>query len=498
MRLLGFLSGCLCALLTACKVGPNFHSPASPPTNQTYIQASPTPKKTISAPAAGKSGIAQHFVYGKDISATWWEIFHSPELNAMIQQGLRTNPNLAAAMAALIQAHENYRAQIGSTLYPALNMQLGAARQRFNSSTFGNDIPSVNFNLFNFGFSSTYTLDFFGGLRRQIEALGAQLDYQVYQLEVAYLTLTANIVTTSIAIASFREQIKATHDLIRAQEQELVIVTKQYRLGGASLADVLAQQTQVSQTKATLPPLEQNLAQNFHALSALIGKLPTENALPQFNLDQLNLPSTIPVSLPSFLIRQRPDIRASEALLHVASAQIGVATANLFPQFTINAAYGWQNSALGPIFHPSNVVWSYGSNILQPLFNGGALLSRRRAAIAAYDQACAQYRQTVLQAFQNVADILRALQHDAQALKIQREAEIAAKDTLRLVREQFRLGGTNYINLLIAEKAYQQTRIARIQAQAARYTDSAGLFQALGGGWWNRKCCEPVRLAHGK
>lgn len=474
------------AAVTGCMVGPDFHSPRSPKV-QKYTEST-LPKRTVSTPAAGKGGKSQAFIAGKDISAEWWYLFRSPALNQLITTGLANSPNLAAAYAALRQAQENFNVQVGNSLFPAFSGQTGGQRELFSGSTLGGGVPSTIFNLFNANVNVAYTLDVFGGARRKIEALGAQVDYQQFELIAAYLTLTSNIVTTAVTISSLQAQIQATRELIKAQEGTLSIIRNQFRLGGVSQANVFSQETLVAQTIATLPPLEKSLSQNRHALSVLVGAFPN-GPLPEIKLDKLYLPTKLPVSLPSNLVRQRPDVRASEALLHAASAQIGVATANLFPQLTLNGTYGWQAATPATLFGTTSNIWSIGSQLTQPIFQGGALLAQRRAAIAAYDQAFAQYRQTVLQAFQNVADSLRAIEMDARTLRAQKNAEIAARKSVKLNRDQYRLGGVSYLSLLNAEQQYQQTVIARIQAQAARYSDTAALFQALGGGWWNKSWC---------
>lgn len=471
-------------LLSGCMVGPDFHSPSAPKT-KAYTET-PRPTKTVATPAAGKAGKAQYFAAGKDLPAEWWTLFHSQEINQLISTGLANSPNLAAAQASLRQAKEAMNAQIGNLLFPALSVQAIANRQGFSDAAFGINGNNPIFNLFNPSFNIAYTLDAFGGSRRQIEALKAQVDYQAYQLEASYLTLTSNIATTAITASSLHAQIKATQELILSQEETLAIVKKQYHLGGASGADLLTQETQLAQTRATLPPLQQSFTQALHVLAVLIGAFPSETNLPPIDLEHLALPTQLPLSLPSSLARQRPDIRASEALLQAASAQIGVATANLYPQITLNGSYGWETNVASALFSPHTAVWSLGGQILQPIFNGGALMAKRRQAIAGYEQAEAQYRQTVLQAFQNVADTLRAIENDAQAFRAQKEAEIAAKSSFLLTKKQFRLGGVSYLSLLTAERQYQQTKIGRIQAQAARYNDTVALFQALGGGWWNR------------
>jgi NodT family efflux transporter outer membrane factor (OMF) lipoprotein len=464
-------------------VGPDFHSPASPET-KTYTKA-PLPHKTTHITNAGEAGKTQEFIMGKTIPAAWWTLYHSQPLNHLITTGLANSPNLAAAKATLRQAQENYSAQVGTLLYPAFNAVISPQRQSFAGSTIDNAVPSNVFNLFNASVTVTYTFDAFGSSRRQIELARAQIDYDYYQMTGAYLSLTANIVTTAITVASLEKQIIAARQLIQANANQLSIVSQQAKLGGASQADVLSQQTLIEQSQALLPPLEQSLAQSQHALAILVGSLPSQSELPNINLDTLTLPTQLPVSLPSSLVRQRPDIQVAEALLHQASAQVGVATANLYPQITLNADYGWSSNTINSLFHPSTKVWDIGAQLLQPIFRGGALRAQRRVAIAAYEQAYAQYRQTVLQAFQNVADALRALETDARELKAQKRAEIASSATLQLTRKQFQLGAVNYINVLNAEQQYQQIVIKRIQAQAARYSDTAALFQALGGGWWN-------------
>jgi NodT family efflux transporter outer membrane factor (OMF) lipoprotein len=482
VRLLLSIAG-FSTVLTGCMMGPNFHSPKAPATN-VYTE-SPQPAKTVSIRHVGKAGVSQHFVSGQDIPGDWWALFHSHAISDLVQAGIKNSPNLAAARATLVVAKENVNAQVGSTLFPQITAQLGGQRERFNSAALGGGTGSSIFNLYNATANVSYTLDIFGSARRGIEGLQAQVDYEVFELEAAYLTLTSNIVTTAVSIASLDAQVKATKAIIHAQQGELDILRKQFKLGGIAGADVLTQETQVAQTRATLPPLEQSLAQTRHALAVLVGSLPGDFALPEIDLDKLTLPGALPVSLPSTLVRQRPDIRASEALVHAASANVGVAVANLFPQFTLTGSYGWQSTVPSQLLKSGTNLWSWGGSLLQPIFEGGSLQAKRRGAVAGLELAEAQYRQTVLQAFQNVADTLFALQHDAESLKAQKAAESAARDSLRVTQRQFRLGGVNYISLLTAERQYQQAVVGRIQAQAARYADTAALFQALGGGWWN-------------
>jgi NodT family efflux transporter outer membrane factor (OMF) lipoprotein len=332
----------------------------------------------------------------------------------------------------------------------------------------------------------SYVPDIFGAARRQIQGLQSQVMYQYFELRAAYLTLTANIVTSAITIASLHQQIRVTQQLIREQAEQLAIIKRQFELGAVSEIDVLAQQTQLAQTRASLPPLEKSWQQARHLLAVLVGAFPSDShIIPPLSLEELHLPTKLPLSVASALVRQRPDIRAAEALWEAANAQVGVATANLYPQFSLNGTYGKSNTVGSHVLGSQTNLWSIGGALLQPIFQGGALSAERRAAIAAYNQAAAQYREVLLQAFKNVADTLRALEADAREMRAQKQAELAAYANLNLVRQQFDLGGVSYLSLLDAQRQYQQTRINLIQAKASRYTDTAALFQALGGGWWN-------------
>ncbi|NNM58707.1 MAG: efflux transporter outer membrane subunit [Legionellales bacterium] len=472
--------------LNGCMVGPDFKAPAAPAV-KSYTEK-PLPKKTVATPLTTSGGKSQQFIMGQDIPGEWWTLFQSASLNRLIMLGMENSPNLASAMMTLKQSEETLKAQIESTMYPSVNGQLQGERQRFSAATFGaTTSPPSEFNLYNATVNVSYTLDVFGANRRQIEALRAQVDYEAFQLQAAYLTLTSNIVTTAITAASLQAQIKATNELVKSHEKQLTIVQRQFLLGGVSKADVLSQVVQLEQTQATLPPLQTQLAQAKYALAVLVGEFPGNSQIPDFNLSSLQLPTKLPVSLSSNLVRQRPDIRASEALLHEASAQVGVATANLFPQITLNGAYGYTANNTNTLFTRQANTWDYTGGLTQPIFNAGALQSQRRAAIDAYKAANAEYQETVLLAFQNVADTLRALENDAKTLRAEKAAEVAAKKSLSLTQSQFQLGGVSYISLLNAEQQYQQSKIATIQAEATRYADTAALFQALGGGWWNRQ-----------
>jgi NodT family efflux transporter outer membrane factor (OMF) lipoprotein len=471
--------------LAGCAVGPNFRSPnmATPD----HYTAAPLPAQTASAPS--ESTAAQRFAFAKDLPGEWWTLFHSDSLDRLVRLALDNSPTLIQAQAMLKQAQEDLNALIGTTQYPAVDAGLSVTRQQMNVASYG--ISNVSnpgpFNLYNASVSVSYTMDIFGGNRRALEGFKAKVDYQNFELEAARQTLTANVVTTAIMEASLQEQIDVTKAILVAEQRQLDVIQKQFELGAVSKTEVLTQETELAMTKAGMPPLEKQLDLNRHALSVLIGQFPGDGKLPEFSLESLHLPEELPVSLPSLLARQRPDIRASEALLHQACAAVGVATANLYPQITLSAGYGFQAVSTDILFNGESVVWNMGAGLLQPIFRGGALTAKRRSAIAAYDQAAAQYRQTVLKAFQDVADVLRALEADARTLQAQAEAEAAAKSALALIEKQYELGAVSYPALLIAQRDYQKTRITVVAARAQRYADTAALFQALGGGWWNRK-----------
>lgn len=469
------------ALLGGCAVGPDFLQPA-PPKTDAYV-----PEKVLPDTASTKveAGQSQHFAVGQDIPGQWWTLFHSKRLDALIAQALTKNPDLAAAQAALRAAQENALAGEGK-FFPSISAGGNAQRQKVSPAVSGIAGPSNIYNLYNASVSVSYAPDVFGGVRRQVESLQAQTEYQQFQLEATYLALTANVVTTVIAEASLRGQIAATQELIKLQSDQLGLLNQQFQLGGISRVDVLAQQANLAQTQATLPPLQKQLAQTRNQLMTLIGNFPAEDAGGTFQLADLTLPTDLPVSLPSALVRQRPDIRAAEAQLHRASADVGVATANLYPQFNITADIGSVALTLAKLFSPGTFIWSLAGGVTQPLFNGGQLRHQKKAAEAVFDQSLAQYKSTLLSAFQDVADALRALQADAEALKAQDAATRAAQASLNIARAQFQAGATTYLSLLNAQQVYLTARVNLVRAQAQRFADTAALFQAMGGGWWNR------------
>ena len=482
LRVVGVAGAILSA---ACAVGPNFHRPA-PPQAADYGNA---PAKGATAAAPGTGGNAQQFIGGMDIPGQWWELFQSPKLNALIQQALKGNPNIDAAHAALRQAHNLYRAQRASLFSPTVQGGFSATRAKNPVETLANptSLPQVNpyYNLFTAQLDLSYVPDVFGGSRRALETSRAQVEATRFELIATYVTLSSNVVNTAVQEASLRGQIAATDRLLALQHQLTDTVQHQQSIGTASTADLLQQQAAEAQTAATLPPLQKQLGQARDALTALLGRLPAAEPAETFRLEELTLPKELPVSLPSKVIEQRPDVRQAEENLHAASAQVGVALADMLPQFAITANTGSAALEIGKLFGPYTGFWTLGASLTQTLFDAGALLYRHRAAEDALDEAAAQYRATVILACQNVADTLRALQADADALKANAEAARAAKASFELVRQQYVNGSVSLVALLNAEQTYQQAEIALVQAQANRYSDTAGLFQALGGGWWN-------------
>ena len=472
------------AVLGGCAAGPDFRRPADPAVASYTAEA--LPAGTAAAPGIG--GATQRFVPEGEISARWWELFGSRALDRWIREALANSPTLVAAEATLRRAQELRSARAGDLL-PGVDVSASASRQKPSGASFGGANLQINpFTLYNASVNVSYALDLFGKTRRELEALQAQVDYQGFQVEGARLTLTSNIVTAAFQEASLRGQLEATREILATQEELLGMVEKQFELGGVAKTDVLAQRASLAQSRATLPPLEKRLAQTRHLLAVLAGRFPGDTAdLPEFELKEFHLPEDLPVSLPSSLARQRPDIRSAEEVLHAASATVGVATANLYPQVTLSGQYGTSALRIGDLFRPGSAVWGFGAGLLQPVFHGGSLEANRRAEIAGFDQAAAQYRETVLQAFRDVADVLRALEYDAMTLKAQSDAEAAARDTLDVAKKQVRFGATSYLSLLNAQRQYHLARILLVQAQASRFADTAALFQALGGGWWNRE-----------
>jgi len=476
--------------LAGCAVGPNFHSPAPPATTQ-YTRGQ-QPQVTTDSPVPG--GGAQTLVADRDIPADWYSLFQSEPLDDLVRRALHDSPTVEAAKAALRSAEATYIAERGALLLPRADGQFGVTRQRSSSAAFGiPSLPSSTFTLYNAAVNVSYRLDIFGASRRQVEEFRAQADFQRWELEAANLTLTGNVVTTAFDVASLRDQLTAVNDVVAAETEQYRVVQRQFDVGGASKSDVLSQQAQLAQARTVVPGLEKALAQAQHRLAVLAGRTPDDASVPDFVLDGFTLPEQLPVSVPAKLVRQRPDVQAAEAQLHQATAAVGLATANLLPQLNLTGSIGSESVTAGGLFGAGTGTWSAGASLLQPLFHGGELRYKRRAAVADLERADAQYRQTVLAALQEVADTLRALEADARSLRAQVEAEQAAADALEIAKKQFQVGGISYVSVLNAQRLFLQARQSRVQAQAARYSDSAALFQALGGGWWNRKDHEVAR-----
>lgn len=463
----------------SCAVGPDFRAPA-PPDVHGYT---PEPLAATTASAQTRGGEPQRFVQDLDIPGDWWALFQSEPLNRLIEEALRSNPDFDAAQGALRQANEEVYAARGA-LFPTVVAAIQPERERLNGAIIGQPQLTPTFTVIASSLQVSYAPDVFGGTRRQIESLAAHAESQRFALEATYLTLTANLVVAAVQEASLRGQIQATGEILRIERDELRLVRERFRVGVVSQADVLLQEAALEQTLATLPPLQKQLALVRDELTALAGRLPSQQISQTFDLDGLKLPRELPVSLPSELVEQRPDVRVAEAQLHAASADLGVAIANQLPQFSITAAPGATATELAG--YPGIGIWSIAGNISQTLFDAGRLLHEKRAAVAALDEAGAQYRSTVLKAFQNVADALRALQSDADDLAANDAAERAALASLDVARRQFHAQTADYLTVLAAERTWQQARLNRIQAEASRYSDTAALFQALGGGWWHR------------
>ena len=470
-------------LTSACVVGPNFTPPA-PPAVSGYTAK---PPETTEATPGVSGGPAQHFVSGGELPADWWTLFHSKPLNALIEQALAHNADLGAARAALLVAHETTRAQRGA-YSPQVSFGPSITRQKDPGETLA-PVPANNaflYSLITPQLSVSYVPDVFGLNKRTVEAAAAEEQASRYEMIAVDITLTANVVQAAVQEASLEDQISTTNELIGINRQILSLLQYQKSKGYAAGTDVVAQQTQLAQLEASLPPLLKQRDQQNNLIAVLTGHYPGQGAAEKFTLASLTLPSDLPLSLPSVLVEQRPDILQAQANLHAASAQVGIATANRLPNITLSANAGSNALAIGQLFGPGTGFWNIGASLLAPIIDGGILLHQQRAARANYQQSAEQYRGTVLTAFQNVADSLAALEHDAETLKSTAAAADSAKVSLDLSRLQYKDGYAAHLAVLNADQAYQQARLSLVQAEADRFTDTAALFQALGGGWWHR------------
>lgn len=495
------LATALACALAACTVGPDFVQPPAP--DAPHFTPEPT-----QSPGGG-----QRFVEARDIPADWWALFKSKPLDTLVRESIDRNPSLEASEAAIRIAYYNAEAQKGGfspqilfTSNDSQNLQsnnrsLGA----INPSLFNQSYPSpynvitgqatpspvstnptAPYGLFLKQLNITYTPDIWGLNRRSVESLQAQTEQAAFQMEAARLTLTSNVVVAAIQEASIRGQIEATKRIITILKDSLDILNRQYTFGSIAKADVIAQEAALAQAEQTLPPLEKQLAQQRDLLTALAGRFSFDEVEQKFDLAHLKLPVSVPVSVPSHLVEQRPDIRAAEANLHAAGAQVGVAIANRLPQLSLSANLGTSAFHFAQLATPGTGLYTLAANVTQPILDGNTLLNKQRSAVAALEQADAQYRSTVINAFQNVTDALRALQADARAVEMARRTEDASKRSLDIVRMQLKYGQVSQIAVFNAQRIYLNASLSRVQAEATRLSDTAALFMALGGGWWNR------------
>ncbi len=469
-------------LLAACTMGPNFQRP-DPPATPRYTVGN-QPDSTAAA-----DGVAQRFIASRDLPADWWKLYASPKLDQLVRAALDASPTLPQARARLAQAQEDLTARTAATRLPSVDGSLGVSRKQVDPAALGfPQAPQVGpFTLFHVGVDVSYTVDAFGGARRELESLEAVVEARRHELDAAQLTLTANVVTTAIREAKLRAQISSTRAILDAQSNLLGIAEQRHALGAVAAVEVMNQRALVAQTRSQLPPLERDLAQTMHALATYTGVAPADASLPTIELADLTLPRDVPLVIPADLVRQRPDIRASEALLHRASAAIGVAEANRYPRLTLSGGLSSDRTRIEDVIGQGINVWNIGVSLVQPLLRQPELKARQREAIAAYDEALAAYRIAVLTGIQNVADSLRALENDADALAARSEQTRETQNAYAITLERFRLGGVSQLDLLDAERQRLQAELDRSQAAAARLADTAALFQAMGGGWWQTR-----------
>ena len=457
--------------LAGCAAGPDFHPPAAP-TSSGYGPGEP------SAPIPG-----QTVDRGAQPPADWWRAFGSSELDAMVSEALAANPDLKSADAALRQAHELLAAQRGALL-PGVDASYQA--QRAKTSNALSPVLADNSTLYSLHTAQievSYVLDVFGGTRRAVEQAAAQAEAQRFQYEAARQALIANVVAGAVQEASLLRQLEAAEAQAATLRDILAFTRRQADLGALGQADVATAETTLAQADQAVPPLKKALEQQKTALAVLLGREAGGAPAPEIDLDRLTLPKDLPLVLPAQLVRQRPDIRAAEANLHAASAAVGVAVAARLPNISLSAVAGGASPVLSTLTSGGNDFWTLSAGVAQPIFEGGALKHKQRAAEAALDQAKAQYRSTVLNALKNVADSLQAVATDGEALRAAMAADEAAQRSLAFSRRQLELGQIGGLAERSAEQAAAQARSARAAAEAARYADTAALFQAVGGDW---------------
>jgi NodT family efflux transporter outer membrane factor (OMF) lipoprotein len=461
--------------LTGCALGPDFKRPDGPSEDRYTAEA-------LHTEAAVEPGATanQHVVLGEQLSRDWWQLFQSAALDDVVERALAGNRTLVAAASSLAQAQEVAAAQAG-TLAPQVGITGGIGRQKYGAEFLGTLAKPPPFSYFAVGATVSYALDYTGGVARSVEQQYALADYQRQQLDAAYLAVTGNAVMLSLKIASIKAQM-ATVDAILGQDREnLKLVQEAFDAGSVSRLDIVSAQSQLASDTTLLPPLRQELSVTRHALAIILGQAPANAVLPEFELAQLSLPQQLPLSLPSELAHRRPDILAAEAQLHAATAAVGVANANLYPHIDLTATTGQQSIDLSHLFDRASNVWSIAGALVAPILDGGTLRAQQRAAVDALHATTANYEQTVLVAFGQVADSLQALDHDAEQLEAQAHAQDSARENVDLTRKSYNEGNTGVLQVLDAERLYQQARLGFVRADAQRYIDTVQLFLALGG-----------------
>jgi NodT family efflux transporter outer membrane factor (OMF) lipoprotein len=458
-----------CALsLGGCAVGPNFTRPTAPS----------AARYTGDTPPA--SATAQHIALGGEIEGNWWALFHSDAIDQLVKQAVAHNRTLAASKATLAQAEELAMAQAGS-LYPQVDLTAGVGRQQYGKEFLGGFARIPPFTYFAVGPTVRYTLDYTGGVARSVEQQYALAEVERHQLDGAYLTVTGQAVMQTLAIASARAQIATVETILAQDRDNLRLVQAAFDNGSVAREDVVSAQSQIADDMTLLPSLRQDLARARHALSVVLGRVPASELPPDTDLSQITLPLEIPVSLPSELAHRRPDILAAEAQLHAATSAVGVAQSNLYPKIQLSATVGQQSLKAGQLFDRTNNAWSLISGLTAPIFDGGTLRAEKRAAVDAMRASAANYEQTVLEAFTQVADLLEALDHDAEELEAQAQAQRAAQSSLDLARASYSEGNAGVLLVLDAERSYQHARLGYVRAVVQRYLDTVQLFLALGG-----------------
>jgi NodT family efflux transporter outer membrane factor (OMF) lipoprotein len=462
---------CVLAVLGACSVGPDFKRP-DPPAAERYT--SDTPAVEISSAAT------QHLALGKEIEGDWWSLFRSGTIDSVVQQALEHNRTLEAAAQTLLQSRELARAQAGLR-YPQVGLTAGVGRQQYGAEFFGGDFSFPPFTYFAAGPTVSYTLDYTGGIGRSIEQLQAQAEASHQQLNAAYLSVSGQAVMQAITIASLRAQIATVETILEQDRDNLRLVRTAFEAGSVARIDVVSAESQIASDSALLPPLRQELAKAHHALSLVLGRSPEKELPADLDLAQIVLPLEIPVSLPSALAHRRPDILAAEARLHAATSAVGIAESNFYPKIQLTGTVGPQAVTSGGLLDRSSIAWSLISGLTMPLFDGGTLHAQKRAAVDAMRASAASYQETVLEAFTQVADLLDALAHDAEQLDAQDQAQKAAEANLSLTRAAYQEGNVGILQVLDAQRSYQQARLGFVQTMAQRYLDTVQLFLALGG-----------------